>query len=168
MLANFYLPKLHQNAELPRILGLSASPVMRAKASTVALQEIERNMNAITKTPKVHRSELLRFVHRPQLVRIDFPPTQFRRSVLFTALELVVQNYDISKDPYVMDLVSNSDRYHNFTKKLEEACCKNNTYCLRELQTLVSKYKATAEELGSSVADWCLRQCIAQFQKQVS
>lgn len=38
LLANFYLPKVQQRAELPKILGLSASPVMKAKASTTALE----------------------------------------------------------------------------------------------------------------------------------
>ena len=38
ILSNFYLPKAHEGARLPKILGLSASPVMKAKASTEALE----------------------------------------------------------------------------------------------------------------------------------
>ncbi|KAJ4356123.1 Dicer-like protein 2 [Didymosphaeria variabile] len=38
IMANFYLPKLHEDVDLPMILGLSASPVMKAKASDEALE----------------------------------------------------------------------------------------------------------------------------------
>lgn len=77
-------------------------------------------------------------------------------------------NYDMSNDPYVVDLVNNPMKYRNSEKRIQDAYFKHDTYCYRELKTLVSKYKDTAAELGSSVADWCLYQCIAQFQTQVS
>lgn len=113
-------------------------------------------------------SELVRFVHRPQLLRIDYAPTPEAYSLVYTALKLVVSTYDISKDPYVLDLVVNSTRHHNALKKLEEVCVKRNTYCLTELKSLLTKYEATAAELGPSVADWCLRQSVLHFQKLVS
>ena len=79
-----------------------------------------------------------------------------------------MSTYDISKDPYVVDLVTRASRHHDVLKELEETCVKWNTYCLTELKTLLAKYEATAAELGSSVADWCLKQSLLQFQKLVS
>jgi hypothetical protein len=38
LLADFYLPRLQEDVDLPKILGLSASPVMKAKASDQALE----------------------------------------------------------------------------------------------------------------------------------
>ncbi|KAJ4356124.1 Dicer-like protein 2 [Didymosphaeria variabile] len=49
----------------------------------------------------------------------------------------------------------------------EETIFKKNTYCYKELKALVDKYEATAAELGATVADWCLQQCIAQLHKQI-
>ncbi|KAF2446838.1 P-loop containing nucleoside triphosphate hydrolase protein [Karstenula rhodostoma CBS 690.94] len=167
LLADFYLPRLQEGVYLPKILGLSASPVMKAKASDEALEVIERNMNAITKTPKMHRSELLRFVHKPQLIRMSYSPTVDMDSPLYAELNSQLMSYDLRSDPYVLDLLNNPNKYHNSTKKLEEATFKQATYCFKELKTLVDKHKTTAAELGVSVADWCLQQCIARFTKQI-
>jgi len=38
ILAHFYHPQIHKNIHLPKILGLSASPVMRAKVNGKALK----------------------------------------------------------------------------------------------------------------------------------
>lgn len=113
-------------------------------------------------------SELLRFVHRPELIRIDYTPVVAEGSPLHTALKLLVTNYDFSTDPYILDLVHNYSNHHNVGKKIEAAYLESNTYCFKELKSLLSKYESTAKELGVSVADWCLIQCIAQYEKQVS
>lgn len=113
-------------------------------------------------------SKLLRFVHRPELIRIDYSPVVAEGSPLHTALKLLVTNYDFSKDPYVLDLVYNSSNHDNVGKKIEAAYLERKTYCSKELKSLLSKYESTAKELGVSVADWCLTQCIAQYQNQVS
>lgn len=89
-------------------------------------------------------------------------------SSLHACLEQLVTSYDIRKDPYIVELVTNSNNYHNVARKIEEAYINGNTYCLKELKSLVAKYEATANELGPCVADWCLQQCIAQFRKLVS
>jgi hypothetical protein len=107
-------------------------------------------------------------VHRPELIRIDYSPVVADGSPLQTALKLLVTNYDFSKDPYILDLVYNSSNHHNVGKKIEAVYLERNTYCFKELKSLLTKYESTAKELGVSVADWCLTQCIAQYQNQVS
>ncbi|KAK7189216.1 dicer-like protein 2 [Paraphaeosphaeria sporulosa] len=166
LLAGHYLPRLREGVYLPKILGLTASPVMKAKVNDEALEVIERNLNAITKTPKIHRSELLRFVHKPQLIRISYAPTVEMVSPIFAELSSQLMNYDIHSDPYVLDLLDNPIKYHNAKKKLEYAYFKHETYSFNELKTLKTKYEATAAELGPSVADWWLQQSIARFRKR--
>ncbi|KAL5455737.1 hypothetical protein PMIN06_004266 [Paraphaeosphaeria minitans] len=166
LLADHYLPRLREGVYLPKILGLTASPVMKAKVNDEALEVIERNLNAITKTPKIHRSELLRFVHKPQLIRVSYAPTVEMDSPMFAELISQLLNYDIHSDPYVLDLVNNPNKHHNASKKLEDAYFKHTTYSLNELKTLVAKHKTTTAELGPSVADWCLQQAIARFRKR--
>jgi hypothetical protein len=112
------------------------------------------NMNATVKTPKAHRSELLRFVHRPVLFRVDYPVPAPAVSSLLTALQTVFRNYDLSTDPYVVDLLAKQKQGYNVVTKLEQAFLKQNTYCYEQLKMLHSKSKKMAEELGTSVSEW--------------
>ncbi|KAJ4297870.1 Dicer-like protein 2 [Kalmusia sp. IMI 367209] len=148
--------------------------------------EIEKNMCAITKTPKMHRrlprflktpsitligltgSELLKFVHRPKLLLVDYPLPMSDISPLYTILKSELINYDMTKDPYVMDLVARPSVHRNVSKKLEEVYTKHSTHCYQQLKLLFNKYEATAAELGISVADWYLEQTIHQFRNMVS
>lgn len=66
----FYWPRLNQGLYVPSILGLTASPVM--KADPTKLEEIEGNLNAISRTPIVHRGELMVHVHIPKLERVVY------------------------------------------------------------------------------------------------
>jgi hypothetical protein len=176
ILAAFYLPlaRIGDVAHLPKILGLSASPVMKAKASTDALlyatkisrqeladicRQIEENMCATAKTPKIHRSELLRFVHRPQLLRIDYPATTLAVSPLLAALQAEFENYDLMSDPYVARLRIEQREGYDVTRQLEKVLMKRSTDCYQQLKTLHSKSRDMAEELGTSVSEWYVHHC---------
>lgn len=106
-------------------------------------------------------------MHKPQLVRINYTSNYDTTSPLFVALNLQLLNYDMYSDPYVLDLRNNPHKYHNAEQLLHSALIKHSTYTYEELKTLVTKHKATTAELGVSVADWCLQQCIARFRKHV-
>jgi hypothetical protein len=97
-----------------------------------------------------------------------YSPTVETESILYTALNSELMTYDMHSDPYIFDLVNSPHKYRNATQKFEEAYFKKDTYCFRELKTLVAKHRTTAAELGASVADWCLQQCLARFHKQVN
>ncbi|KAF3933306.1 hypothetical protein ABW19_dt0200687 [Dactylella cylindrospora] len=58
--------------DLPAILGLTASPLIRARPQD--LHKIESNMFAVARTPKIHKEELLKHVHPPILKRVLFKP----------------------------------------------------------------------------------------------
>ncbi|KAF2689197.1 P-loop containing nucleoside triphosphate hydrolase protein [Lentithecium fluviatile CBS 122367] len=169
ILANFYLPiaQYGVRTHLPKILGLSASPVMKATASIDALHQIEENMNAKAKTPKTHRSELLRFVHKPSLLRIDYPIATSATSPLLAALQAEVYNYDLKTDPYVADLLAKQREGYNVLRKLDKVLTKHDTYCYQQLKTLHNKSKDMAEELGTSVSEWYVWQCVEQFDKMI-
>ncbi|PVH94346.1 P-loop containing nucleoside triphosphate hydrolase protein [Periconia macrospinosa] len=153
----------YRSLEAPRILGLSASPVMKADASGSDLRKIEKNMNAVAKSPKLHRSDLLRFVHRPELFRIEYPLTTVPPPPLLEALKNEFNNYDLEKDPYVVSLLAEHRLGHDVTRKLEKVFQKHETYCSAQLKTLLAKTVDTFEELGPSAAEWYLRRCVAQF-----
>ncbi|KAF2639248.1 P-loop containing nucleoside triphosphate hydrolase protein [Massarina eburnea CBS 473.64] len=166
ILAQFYIPYIHDGiSQLPRILGLSASPVQKATASGSDLQEIEKNMNATAKTPKINRQELMRFVHRPELLRIDYPITIISLPSSLAALKAEFDNYDLRTDPYVLSLLAQKNQGYDISRQLEKVFRSRNTYCSQQLKLLLSKSKDMAQELGISAAEWYLTQCVSEFEK---
>lgn len=121
-------------------------------------------MNATAKTPKTHRSELLRFVHRPHLVRIDYAISPPAVSPLLAALQAEFQNYDFMADPYVVELLARRQQGHDVIAQLQKVFMKRDTYCYQQLKTLCSKSKDMAEELGVSVSEWYAAPCSSKFR----
>jgi len=84
----FYHPRARKGLEIPAVLGLTASPVVRSTpdqlrhvspklwvgilANRTDIRVIEANLNAISRTPVRNRAELLRHVHPPVLKRIVY------------------------------------------------------------------------------------------------
>lgn len=109
IMQHFYWPAKSSGQSVPGILGLSASPVMNAK--TGGLEELERNMDSHVITPRLCRSELMQFVHVPELLVRSYKPTNdfgvandMEASLLGHLTELI-QNYDIRSDPHVLDIM---------------------------------------------------------------
>ncbi|KAH7392744.1 hypothetical protein BKA66DRAFT_568064 [Pyrenochaeta sp. MPI-SDFR-AT-0127] len=167
IMSEFYKPcKGYGCNSLPRILGLSASPVMKARANAQELQHIENNLQATATTPRIHREDLVRYVHQPQLIQVTYQPGPLGSacSHLFLALEDAYTNYNLMKDPYVITLLKREQNSQDILH-LQNILMSRKTYCNEQLRTLVSKAKAMADELGSSAMEWYLHQCMAQFTK---
>ncbi|KAI8934645.1 hypothetical protein NX059_008338 [Plenodomus lindquistii] len=153
----------------PKILGLSASPVKKAAATRDALEQIERNLQATARTPKVHRSELMRFVHKPELKQIDYPVSAPGKvsSPLLRALKVLHTSYNIKTDPYLLDLLRKQQNGYDVSKPLEKLLLGGKTYCSEQLRILALKASDMADELGVSAMEWYLYQCVTQFQQTV-
>ncbi|KAF2847785.1 dicer-like protein-like protein 2 [Plenodomus tracheiphilus IPT5] len=166
IMSDFYKPFVGAESRsnlLPKVLGLSASPVMKAAATKEALEEIEHNLRAITRTPKLHHSELIRFVNKPELVQITYPiPSPSDTfSPLLLALQDSVATYNIRTDPYTLELIKKQQSGYDVTKQLEKLFVNRKTYCNQQLRNLAIKALAIAEELGISAMEWYLHQCVA-------
>jgi hypothetical protein len=111
-------------------------------------------MLATTKTPKEHRSELLRFVHKPELLNVDYAMSAPASSPLLAALEAEFLNYDFETDPYIIELLDKTRQGNSVEMKLHKVLMSKKTYCYQELKKLQSRSKAMAEELGTSVSEW--------------
>ncbi|KAH7090455.1 dicer-like protein 2 [Paraphoma chrysanthemicola] len=170
IMSEFYMPRLGRPGEhVPKILGLSASPVMRARATSEDLSQIERNLCATAKTPKLNRTELMRFVHQPELVQVNYskePGIVPSEGCLFN-LQNALRSYDLRRDPYVVDLINQQQQGHDVSMKVSRVFVSGKTYCRDQLKSLVAKAEAIADELGVSVMEWYVRQCIAQYQDMV-
>lgn len=111
----------------------------------------------------------MRYVHRPQLIRVDYPAESAKDppSNVLASLRHAFESYDLKQDPYVLELLQQQRQGFDISKKLQKVCVNGKTYCRDQLKLLVEKAEAMLEELGSSPMEWYVRQCIAQFEKMV-
>lgn len=126
-------------------------------------------MNSKAKSPKIHRSELIRFVHRPELLSVSYPPTILKpqQSSLVAALRNAYHGYDLSNDPYVVDLLAQQRLNQDCSKELQKVATTGSTYCKRQLHGIVSKVEAMLDELGESPTEWYLTQCMSKYERTV-
>lgn len=77
--------------------------------------QLETNLNAISRTPKTHRDELERHVHRPELVPLLF--TSKSASTLLSpavaSLERVYHSLNIDEDPWILRMRSDENQKHS-------------------------------------------------------
>ncbi|KAF2211562.1 hypothetical protein CERZMDRAFT_43176 [Cercospora zeae-maydis SCOH1-5] len=166
IMQNFYRPAQAKGERVPHILSLTASPVMSTK--TGSLQTIESNLFSIAVTPKVHRAELEKYVNPPEFQTIVFQEVTHHGQPdprdICTALSEATRSYQISHDPYVVELMEQaSDKARD---KLEKVLMKRDTYCLRQLRALESRAVALQDQLGVSMAQWYVSACIQKFVTQ--
>ena len=139
--------------------GKSTPPQRLESAKTV--RELEQNLQAISRTPKKNREELLRYVHRPNLVKITFP-TQ-RSGEVAAELDRFRNDLDIEQDPYVRYLKSEDPEFRDI-RKLSKAYLNRKTYCQEQLKNLYNKAKIVEQDLGIWAIHWYLNACLEKFQ----
>ncbi len=160
IMRDFYYPAKARKESIPNILGLSASPIMSAKSST--LEDVERNLDAVAITPKIHRSELEKHVHPPSITSVIYSEgTATTSPRIVRALESAVATYDISKDPYILDLLTIGD--DKAQRDLHGTSKKPTTYCFKQLKALSTRTTAIFDQLGESAAEWYATRCIRRF-----
>ena len=163
IMKDFYHPAKNSNQSVPDILGLSASPIISARSST--LQDLETNLDSTVVTPKQHRGELERYVHPPSFTtvvyktvsRSELPATELHRTLF-----MMHRNYDTPSDPYVLSLLSHEA--HKYAKVLT----KDKTWCRDQINMLVNTGFVVLEQLGPCVVDGLLQDCIEAFKRQGS
>ncbi|KAI9835015.1 MAG: Dicer-like protein 2 [Sclerophora amabilis] len=166
IMQNFYHPFLaHAPEMLPHILGLTASPIMSSKRES--LQTIEQNLNAITKTPKLHREEMLRFVHRPLLEKLLYPESlgdssPGRSCPMLQRLFAVYTGLDIMEDPYIIELKKKTDV--SSSNRLRKAILQGKTYCQEQVKNLLLKSSHVFQELGKWAAAYYIATTIAKLR----
>ncbi|KAL5003004.1 hypothetical protein BDV10DRAFT_201025 [Aspergillus recurvatus] len=106
IMEQFYFPqKQRLPTHLPKILGLSASPVI-SKPST--LKTIERNLDSVCKSPTRHYSQLLEFASLPsfQIQKYSQDVTRVEPDLLIDLRRLVETSLDKGTDKSKMRLLS--------------------------------------------------------------
>lgn len=124
-------------------------------------------MHSVAKTPKKSRSELVRHVHQPDLIRVNYHDgaLQACQSRLLDALLCSYKEYDFMRDPYTIDLLQKQQEGIDVSSQLQRLFVSQKTYCTEQLKTLSNKSREMMKELGPSAVDWYLHQCMAKFEK---
>lgn len=162
IMRNFYYPAKQKGEQVPHILGLSASPVMKNNASESGLQAIESNLDATTITPKRFRDDLEIHVHQPTLSHVIYGDAlPIDSSPAFHALATEIQTYDLGQDPYVVSLQKQDDI--RAQRRLTKVWIKRKTYCTEQLDGLLNRARHIREQLGSAMTEWYICTCARRF-----
>ncbi|PYH87763.1 dicer-like protein 2-1 [Aspergillus ellipticus CBS 707.79] len=163
IMQDFYHPAVaaYGPDAVPKILGLTASPVVRSNRQE--LLKIESNLDARCKTPRTHRSELLTHTHRPELQQILFIPVSLgdeQGSQTLRALVSTWKALDIENDPYIKQL----RRSPLDGRALQKALFTEKTYCNEQLKRFVARSWHIFEELGEWAADYFIQASLEQLK----
>lgn len=163
----FYHPRKLRGDPVPSILGLSASPVMSTKRGS--LEQVEKNLDAITVTPKEERIELARYVHPPQLSAVIYRASssleRLHASGQCASLHQAADRYDFEQDPYIMDLKQQGDEWAQ--KRLTKAQKNRKTFGSEQVRVLSRRAETLLEQLGHFAAEWYISSYILRFETSV-
>ncbi|KAG9856073.1 P-loop containing nucleoside triphosphate hydrolase protein, partial [Aureobasidium melanogenum] len=161
IMQQFYRPAKLAGQPVPRILGLSASPVMNAKAG--GLEILESNMDSHAITPRLHRSELMQYVHIPELLKRTFesrdaPDTP---NTLREALTAAIHLYKIREDPYLVEVIQTGGS--DMKARVDEVLMSRKTYCTDQLRALRKRAEVIARDISPSAAETYIQACRDKF-----
>ena len=126
-------------------------------------RSIESNLDAIARTPRLHREELLRYTFQPELVRLQYQANLPDASLPDDLRKLanLYSNVDIEKDPYIIKCRANPSA--SDSKQLKRALNSRKTYCQDQIKSLYTKSAAIFEELGSWATQYFIYTTIENF-----
>lgn len=157
-----------QPSSLPAILGLTATPSMRADVT--GLEQLEKLLSAKCISPSIHREELLKHVKRPELraVKYDSPTfEQFTQSMASLRNEYIKMN--LVEDPYVIFLRDQGT--DKSQQDLEKVISTEKTWSRTQISGLLSRSRDILRQLGPWAADkyiWTAKHSFIQNLKPSS
>ncbi|KAI1083944.1 hypothetical protein F5B20DRAFT_526111 [Whalleya microplaca] len=145
---------------VPSILGLTASPVVKSMPDS--LQDIENTLDAVCKSPSIHREELLSAVNRPAMSCVFYSyPARVPYTNSMESLENVYQGLNIFKDPYVLRLQATNTERSNAA--LIKTLRKKDTFIFSQFKSLCRKTVELSRELGPWASDYFIRTTVTQY-----
>ncbi|KAJ9603105.1 Dicer-like protein 2 [Cladophialophora chaetospira] len=166
LMRNHYHPynTLELRQELPHILGLSASPI--TKKSTKEVEELEKNLNAICKSPFQQLEEYTAFLNMPEPLTLTYTPTPPSSSELLGMLTSIVLSTRFEDDPAVAALRRSQDPFKK--EKLEKMLKKERTPAMEEMQSLVRTCADIQQNLGTWACETFMKTCVERVELAVS
>ncbi|TVY48374.1 Dicer-like protein [Lachnellula occidentalis] len=167
IMKSFYHRRKAEGHSIPRILGLTASPVMRSDPKSVT--QIEETLDAICRTPKYHRAELLENNKRPVLSEVFFDSlavgdlSEYTRTI--ASLGQAYSRLKILEDPYVIAL--QKEDTDKSRRKLEKVLLSQKTWCSTEMKRFYSTACKVCTELGAWAVDKYVSEVVTNYQREV-
>ncbi|KAF7586490.1 Dicer-like protein 2 [Aspergillus hancockii] len=164
IMQHFYHPWVRKYGKdsVPRILGLTASPIVRSNEQELLM--IESNLAAVCRTPRVHRQELLTYSYRPELRQIWFTPLDPEgyktQSKTLQALVHAWETIDLEDDPYVQQLRKSPVN----GEVLHKTLMTRKTDCNQQIKKFVERSCHIFEELGEWAAEYYISASVEQLR----
>ncbi|KAK3315325.1 hypothetical protein B0H66DRAFT_606212 [Apodospora peruviana] len=168
LMKEFYRPTKAAGHYVPHILGLTASPLMRFNLDGIDI--LEDILDAVCRTPTLHREELLAQVNRPEMITVPYGTPADSTEVTYSfattrtmaSLRQVYHQLDIMMDPYILRLLKskNTPRTQEAIRKAME---KHNTYCQRQMESFCARALEICKQLGPWAADYYIWRVISEF-----
>ncbi|KAK1826302.1 Rgp1-domain-containing protein [Podospora conica] len=166
LMKELYWPDKNNGLEVPHILGLTASPVMRANIRSLEqeLGLLEATLDAVCKAPSKHRAELLAKVNRPDMTSVPYDetdPVTVKNIPSLANLRRAFRQLDITQDPYILHLrkSKSADRL----EKLRIALETHTTFAQKQIKTFCNAAQIVGVELGPWATDYYIHRVITEF-----
>ncbi|KAH7040109.1 uncharacterized protein B0I36DRAFT_259264 [Microdochium trichocladiopsis] len=167
MIMKRYQEAKENGFSVPAILGLTASPIMNSRLD--GIEKIESIMDAVCRTPTIHREELTNQVKLPEMQCVSYsavpePVPHSMHTPSMRNLQEIARliQQDVFNDPEVLQLKRINDEKSR--EKLRTMLVKRDTYAITEIRTLVRKTHEVCRQLGPWAADRFIAEAISQYQ----
>ena len=161
----FYHPlRARDPTSAPHILALTASPMNGDDLGLI--QKLEQNLHAVCRSPTENIEEYRRYVHLPELTKVQYEESHGAFSTLLPILQSVVDNYNIEEDPQYRRL--ETDKTPSGIDKLETIKRRQATSILKQLKGLLNRASFMQSSLGAWATDHYISTCVAKAQSRVS
>ncbi|GKT49994.1 dicer-like protein 2 [Colletotrichum spaethianum] len=156
----FYHEEKRRGRYTPHILGLTASPTFGSKVE--GINALETTLDAVCKSPTMHRTDLLACVKKPNMAYVSFRPRRdYKTPNSLRSLKEAMQCLNILDDPYVLHLQSEgTDRSQ---RALMEVLESHNTYTKNQMTSFGRQANQIFRDLGSWAADYYIWVVISRF-----
>lgn len=147
---------------IPHVLGLTASPITTKLANMGVL---EKNLDAVCRTPTRQLEEYRGHVHMPQFVTLSYPPRESRQSLPIQLMLNILDTVDINEDPWVKHLLG--ENRPDSIQKYEKVLKGGKTYCTDQLRMLRTNTDHLYTQLGGWATHVWLREVLLKLQTKV-
>lgn len=152
-MTNFY-HRMKGSNHVPSILGLTASPLV--KSNPASLNQIESVLDAVCRTPTLHRIELQAQVQLPIFESVFYNDNQAIHNIAhpatITRLSGVITRLNINDDPYVKAL--RSDDSDRGKRRLAKVLLNHKTWTREQVNRVHRTSLVMHDELGPFAANY--------------
>ncbi|KAL0940927.1 dicer-like protein 2 [Colletotrichum truncatum] len=164
IMTNFYHQHKCRGQYVPHIMGLTASPTFGFNVKSISV--LETTLDAVCKSPTIHRDDLLACVKKPKLGYVPFLPEEdYRPPKSLQSLRRVIQSLDISEDPCILHLkAEGTDRSR---RELHAVLESHDTYAQNQMISFGRQAIQICRELGPWAAEYYIWEVISRFKTAV-